>query len=254
MDNHVVMPDLARAAGREAAPAVRVDGLTVVRGGLKAVDDVSFVVERGELVGLIGPSGCGKSTLMRSLVGTQVVASGRVELFGLPAGSPGLRSRVGYVTQAPSVYRDLTVEENLDYFAVVLGAPASDVGRVLTEVGLDGHAGTLVGRLSGGEQTRVSLGTALLGSPQLLVLDEPTVGLDPLLRGELWELFDDLARAGTALVVSSHVMDEAERCHRLLLMRQGHVLADDAPGALLERTGTGTVESAFIALITDVGR
>jgi ABC-2 type transport system ATP-binding protein len=232
-----------------AAPAVGVEHLTVVRGRTCAVEDVSFEVEAGTLVGLLGPSGCGKTTLMRSLVGTQVVSSGTVMLLGEPAGSPGLRDRVGYLTQLPSVYGDLTVRENLSYFATILSASSEAVERVLADVDLRRHAGSIVGRLSGGERARVSLATALLGSPSLLVLDEPTVGLDPLLRRSLWSLFHQLAAAGTTLLVSSHVMDEAERCQRLLLMRDGRIVADSTPQGLLSSTGTEDFESAFVALI-----
>ena len=233
----------------QASRAVCVEHLTVVRGRTRAVDDVSFALAVGTLVGLLGPSGCGKTTLMRSLVGTQVVSSGTVSLLGEPAGSPRLRDRVGYVTQAPSVYGDLTVRENLSYFATVLGASSEDVERALADVDLREHAGAMVGRLSGGERARVSLATALLGSPSLLVLDEPTVGLDPLLRRSLWELFRRLAATGTTLLVSSHVVDEAERCERLLLMRDGRILADDTPNGLLSSTATEDFESAFVALI-----
>ncbi|HUO47766.1 MAG TPA: ABC transporter ATP-binding protein [Acidimicrobiales bacterium] len=232
-----------------AAPALRVEHLTVVRGKRRALDDVSFELAPGQLVGLLGPSGSGKTTLMRSLVGTQVVMSGTVELLGVPAGSPALRDQVGYVTQAPSVYVDLTVWENLSYFATMLGAGDGDVERVIGEVDLGDNARSLVGRLSGGEKARVSLATALLGSPRLLVLDEPTVGLDPLLRRSLWSLFGRLAAGGTTLLVSSHVMDEAARCQRLLLMREGRILADETPEGLLARTGTSDFESAFVALI-----
>lgn len=239
----------SRAPVVAAAPAVCVEHLTVVRGGTRAVDDVSFELHAGTLAGLLGPSGCGKTTLMRSLVGTQVVSSGTVSLLGEPAGSAGLRDRVGYVTQAPSVYGDLTVRENLSYFATVLGASSDAVERVLGDVDLGHHAGSMVGRLSGGERARVSLATALLGSPSLLVLDEPTAGLDPLLRRSLWSLFRRLAAAGTTLLVSSHVTDEAERCQRLLLMRDGRILADDTPEGLLSSTATEDFESAFVALI-----
>jgi ABC-2 type transport system ATP-binding protein len=232
-----------------AAPAVCVEHLTVVRGRTRAVDDVSFELDSGTLVGLLGPSGCGKTTLMRSLVGTQVVSSGIITLLGETAGSPGLRDRVGYVAQVPSVYGDLTVRENLSYFATILGAPSDAVERVLADVDLDHHAGSIVERLSGGERARVSLATALLGSPSLLVLDEPTVGLDPLLRRSLWSLFHRLAASGTTLLVSSHVMDEAERCERLLLMRDGRILADTSPEGLLSSTVTEDFESAFVALI-----
>lgn len=210
--------------------------------------DVSASIRAGQVTGLLGPSGCGKTTLMRSIVGVQRIAGGSVEVLGEPAGSPGLRHRVGYVTQAPSVYADLTVEENLDFFAAVVGASAAKA-RVLSIVGLGGAEDRVVGRLSGGQRSRVSLAVALLGQPDLLVLDEPTVGLDPVLRRQLWATFSDLAAAGTTIIVSSHVMDEAQRCDRLLLMREGALIADDSPEALLQSTGAADVESAFLSLI-----
>jgi ABC-2 type transport system ATP-binding protein len=186
---------------------------------------------------------------MRAIVGVQIVAGGTVHVLGERAGSAGLRSRVAYVTQAPSVYADLTVHENLRYFAAVLGAPASDIPRVLGEVGLGDRADALTGQLSGGQKTRVSLATALLREPELLVLDEPTVGLDPVLRRDLWALFHRLVASGRTLLVSSHVMDEASRCERLLLLRDGRLLADETPGDLLARTGQLDIESAFLSLI-----
>ncbi len=230
-------------------PAITVAGLTVVRGGRTVLDDVSFSVARGTVTGLLGPSGCGKSTLMRSIVGVQVLAGGTVDVLGEPAGSKALRRSVGYVTQAPSVYADLPVRENLRYFAAVLDAPSSDVDRVVDDVGLTTHIDAITGRLSGGQEARVSLAAALLGTPELLVLDEPTVGLDPVLRRDLWTLFARLADHGTTLLVSSHVMDEATRCERLLLMRDGRILADDSPDALLARTGAPDVEAAFLDLV-----
>ncbi|MGH8969773.1 MAG: ABC transporter ATP-binding protein [Actinomycetes bacterium] len=233
--------------------AIVVRDLQVVRGGRTVLDRVSFAVPRGTLTGLLGPSGCGKSTLMRSIVGVQQIHSGSIDVLGQPAGSAPLRSLVGYVTQAPSVYGDLSVTENLRYFAAVLGAPRSDVDRVIGEVGLADHADSVAGRLSGGQIARVSLATALLGAPEVLVLDEPTVGLDPVLRRDLWELFHGLADAGTTLLISSHVMDEAQRCQRLLLMRDGGILADDTPQALLERTGRPDVDSAFLTLVEQHG-
>jgi ABC-2 type transport system ATP-binding protein len=232
-----------------APPAVDVAGLRVVRGGRVVVDGISFTVPAGAITGLLGPSGCGKTTVMRSIVGVQIVAGGSVDVLGEPAGAPGLRARVAYVTQAPSVYGDLTVRDNLRYFARILGSPLADVDRVLAEVDMERHARALVSRLSGGERSRVSLGTALLGAPELLVLDEPTVGVDPVLRRDLWALFHDLAARGAGLLVSSHVMDEAARCDRLLLMRDGGLLAEETPDQLLVRTGTSTVEDAFLALI-----
>jgi ABC-2 type transport system ATP-binding protein len=229
--------------------AIEVAGLRVVRSRRTVIDDLSFSVPTGTVTGLLGPSGCGKSTLLRAIVGVQIVAGGTVTVLGHPAGSKPLRSRVGYVTQAPSVYADLTVAENLRYFATVLAAPPGDVDRVVTQVGLDGYADHLTGALSGGQGARVSLAAALLGTPELLVLDEPTVGLDPVLRRDLWNMFAELARGGVTLLVSSHVMDEASRCERLLLMRDGRLLADETPAALLERTGAADVEAAFLSLV-----
>jgi ABC-2 type transport system ATP-binding protein len=234
-------------------PAVRVEGLRVVRGSRTVLPDLSVAVPRGQVVGLLGPSGCGKSTLLRSVVGVQKVAGGTVTVLGRPAGAKQLRTRIGYVTQAPSVYADLTVTENLAYFAAVLGVPrsgrAAEVERVLELVALADHADARVDRLSGGQFSRVSLGAALLGTPELLVLDEPTVGLDPVLRRDLWALFRRLATGGVTLLVSSHVMDEAVRCDRLLLMREGRLLADDTLDGVLAATGAPDVEQAFLTLV-----
>ncbi|MBJ7002641.1 ABC transporter ATP-binding protein [Streptomyces sp. CRPSP2-6A1] len=237
--------------------AIHADHLTVVRGPRPVLHDLSFTVPPGRITGLLGPSGCGKSTLMRAVAGTQAKVTGTLDVLGRPAGHPALRTRVGYVTQAPSVYADLTVRQNLAYFAAVLdpGRAAADrrranITRAITDVDLTTHADALAGSLSGGQRSRVSLAVALLGTPELLVLDEPTVGLDPVLRRDLWQLFHDLAATrGTSLLVSSHVMDEAERCDRLLLMREGTLLADDTPEALRTRTGTETVEAAFLHLV-----
>jgi ABC-2 type transport system ATP-binding protein len=229
--------------------AIEIEHLQVVRGDIVAVDDVSLTVEAGTVTGLLGPSGSGKTTLMRAIVGVQVVAGGRVTVLGDPAGSPPLRARVGYVTQAPSVYLDLTIRENLVYFARVLDAPPEQIDRALDVVGLRGLERRIVRTLSGGELSRASLATALLGEPELLVLDEPTVGLDPVLRRDLWQTFRDLAASGTTLLVSSHVMDEADRCDRLLLLRNGQLLADDTPASLRERTGFERLDDAFLSLV-----
>jgi ABC-2 type transport system ATP-binding protein len=232
-----------------APAAVDIRDLRVVRGGVEVLPGLSCAVGPGSVTGLLGPSGCGKTTLMRAIVGVQRIAGGSVTVLGRPAGSAPLRGRVGYRAQAPSVYADLTVRENLDYFAAVLRTPRTDVDRVITEVDLAGQADRLVGRLSGGQLARVSLASALLGAPEVLVLDEPTVGLDPVLRRDLWALFHRLAANGTTIFVSSHVMDEATRCHRLFLMREGRFLADDTPDGLLRRTGTDDIETAFLRLI-----
>lgn len=227
---------------------VRVDGLVVRRGGRDVLPGLDLRVGAG-VTGLLGPSGCGKSTLLRALVGVQRTHGGAVTVLDHPAGAAPIRARVGYVTQAASVYDDLTVSENLRFFAQVLDVPADRVDRVLAEVDLSDRAGDVVGRLSGGQRSRVSLAVALLRRPELLVLDEPTVGLDPVLREDLWRLFHELADDGAAVLVSSHVMDEAERCDRLLLMRDGAILADGTPAAVKESAGAATVEEAFLALV-----
>jgi ABC-2 type transport system ATP-binding protein len=230
---------------------VEVRDLVVDRGGRRVLDGLGLTIEKGSVTGLLGPSGCGKSTLMRSLVGVQVLASGTVTIDGLEAGSKPLRSRIGYVTQAASVYDDLTVRENLTFFARVLGATGEAVDAAIDTVDLASHADQVVGRLSGGQRSRASLAVALLNNPDLLVLDEPTVGLDPVLRRDLWALFHRLADAGAAVFVSSHVMDEADRCDRLLLMREGRIIADDTPQHIQEKTGTDDIESAFLALVDE---
>lgn len=232
-------------------PALNIQGLHVTRGGNHVIRGVDMRVEPGELVGLLGPSGSGKTTVMRAVVGVQQHVTGTIEVLGLPAGHPRLRDRVGYVTQSPSVYNDLTIEENLRYFARLLGARNGDVGQALEDVDLARIAERRVGVLSGGERSRVSLAVALLGRPELLVLDEPTVGLDPVLRRDLWTLFHRLTQRGIAMLVSSHVMDEAQRCDRLVLMRDGVVLADDALQPLLARTGAEDVEGAFLRLVDE---
>ncbi|APE34271.1 multidrug ABC transporter ATP-binding protein [Nocardia mangyaensis] len=232
-------------------PAVEVADLTVRRGKRRVLHDLTLAIPRGSITGLLGPSGCGKTTLMRSIVGTQVVESGTVTVLGDVAGSAGLRHRVGYVTQAPSIYADITVRDNVAYHAALYGRARDDIASAIAAVGLTDHAGQLGDQLSGGQKTRASLACALVGRPEVLVLDEPTVGLDPVLRVELWRQFHELAAAGTTLLVSSHVMDEAEHCDRLLLMREGALLAQLSPAELRERTGEQNLETAFLSLITD---
>lgn len=229
--------------------AVEIEGLRVVRGGRTVLPGLSVGVPAGQVVGLLGPSGSGKSTLIRAVVGVQVVAAGTVRVLGEPAGSPALRHRIGYVTQSPSVYDDLTVRANVRYFASIVGASERSVDEAIAAVDLDSHAQSRVGRLSGGQRSRASLACALVGEPELLVLDEPTVGLDPVLRRDLWNLFHRLAAQGRSLLVSSHVMDEAARCDRLLLLREGELLADATLPELLARTGADDAEGAFLALI-----
>jgi ABC-2 type transport system ATP-binding protein len=230
-------------------PAVEVAGLRVVRGGREALEGVTLDISCGSVTGLLGPSGSGKSTLMRAIVGTQIVRAGSVSVLGLPAGCPALRRRVAYTTQEPAVYADLTVRENVEYFGRLVGASRRDVDDVIEEVGLEGEAARVVTRLSGGQRSRVSLATALVGRPELLVLDEPTVGLDPALRRDLWQSFARLAEAGATLLVSSHVMDEAERCDELLLLRDGRLLARGTADEIRRRTGARNLDEAFLRLV-----
>jgi ABC-2 type transport system ATP-binding protein len=228
--------------------AIEIRDLHVRRGGRPILPGISLGIRSGVVTGLLGPSGSGKTTLMRAIVGVQIVERGTVTVLGLPAGVPELRRRVGYVTQAPSVYGDLSVRENLRYFARVVGARRGRIEEAIATVGLDAHADQIVRTLSGGETSRASLAAALLGDPELLVLDEPTVGLDPVLRAELWGTFHTLAQAGVTLLVSTHVMDEADRCDELVLVREGRIVAAGPPDALREQTGTQDLEHAFLAL------
>ncbi|MDQ2852138.1 MAG: ABC transporter ATP-binding protein [Allobranchiibius sp.] len=229
--------------------AVRSEDLCVTRDGTAVLRHLDITVDPGSITGLLGPSGCGKTTLMRAIVGTQRITSGTLTVLGRPAGHPSLRAQIGYASQQASVYDDLTVAQNIRYFAQVVRAPAADVDRVMEEVDLTALGAHLTGRLSGGQRSRVSLAVAMLGRPQLLVLDEPTVGLDPVLREDLWSLFRRLVEHGLALLVSSHVMEEAERCDDLLLMRDGIVLTHDSPRKLMQRTATHSMDAAFLALV-----
>jgi ABC-2 type transport system ATP-binding protein len=231
--------------------AISIRGLHVVRGGRDVLPGLDLDIEPGSVTGLLGPSGSGKTTLIRSIVGVQIVEGGNLTVLGRPAGAAELRRHVGYVTQAPAVYTDLTVRENLTYFARIVSVGRPRVEEVLERVGLADHAGQPGGSLSGGEIARVSLATALLHEPEVLLLDEPTVGLDPLLRRDLWDFFHELAAGGSTLLVSSHVMDEAARCDRLVLLREGRILAVESPDELLARTGTDELDDAFLRLIEE---
>jgi ABC-2 type transport system ATP-binding protein len=231
--------------------AIEVEHLVVARGKRRVLHDLSCAIPRGSVTGLLGPSGSGKTTLMRAIVGVQKIVSGTVTVLGHPAGTKPLRDKVGYLTQAPSVYSDLTVQENARYFASLYGEGAANADRAITDVGLADAKHQLVGNLSGGQRARASLACAILGHPELLVLDEPTVGQDPVLRNELWQRFHDFAKDGTTLLVSSHVMDEASRCDRLLFIRDGELIADDTPSNVRQRTETDDLEQAFLQLIEE---
>jgi len=236
-------------SGPRTAPAVAVEHLRVVRGKRPVLHDLSLRIAPGTITGLLGPSGCGKTTLIRCIVGTQIVTGGHVDVLGSPAGSAALRHRVGYMPQAATIYDDLRVLDNIRYFAALAGVDARSADEAIDAVDLRDHRGDYCANLSGGQRARVSLACALVGRPDLLVLDEPTIGLDPVLRAELWQQFGSLARRGTTLLVSSHVMDEADHCGDLLLMRQGDLLAHTTPRRLREETGCRAMEEAFLSVI-----
>jgi ABC-2 type transport system ATP-binding protein len=229
--------------------AIAIDDLVVIRGKRRVLHGLSCTVPRGSVTGLLGPSGSGKTTLMRCVVGVQKIKSGTVTVLGRPAGSPPLRRQVGYLTQDPSVYADLTVHENARYFASLYGISPKDADQSIIDVGLGDAAHQLVRTLSGGQHARASLACAMLSRPELLVLDEPTVGQDPVLRNDLWQQFHALAATGVTLLVSSHVMDEAGRCEQLILIRDGSIVAHDTPAAVRASTGTDDLEEAFLRLV-----
>jgi ABC-2 type transport system ATP-binding protein len=239
---------VTRPAALGAATAVRVRDLRVRRGGRLVLDGISLTMARGAITGLLGPSGCGKSTLIRAIMGIQIIESGEVSVLGQPAGFGALRGRVGYVTQRPALYDDLTVRQNLEYFAHLSRAPRARIDEVLDLVDLARASSQRTCNLSGGQRARVSLASALLADPEVLVLDEPTVGLDPVLRQDLWEAFRSIADDGTAILVSSHVMDEAARCDDLILLRDGALLSSGPPESLRARTGEQDLEVAFLQL------
>lgn len=230
-------------------PAMQVTALTVTRGGRRILEQLTCTLRAGSIVGLIGPSGSGKSTFMRAIVGVQRITEGTLTIFGHAAGSRVLRGVVGYVSQSPAIYDDLTIEQNLHYFATLSRVKRETVAPLLERLQLTPYRRQLAANLSGGQRARVSLGVALLGNPDVLILDEPTVGLDPILREELWGLFATLAQEGKTLLISSHVMDEAERCEELLLLHDGKLLFEGAKQALLSQTARPTVEAAFMTII-----
>ena len=235
-------------SGAEPA-AVDVDRLCVRRGNSEVLHGLSLQIGAGRVTGLLGPSGSGKTTLLRAIAGVQQTASGAVRVLGETAGAPAVRGRVGYMTETRGLYDDLTARENVRYFARVFNAPASRVDETLDTVRLTDLADRVVHTLSNGEQARTALATTLVAEAPVLLLDEPTVGLDPLLRRDLWATFRTLADQGTVLLVSSHVMDEARYCDELLLLREGELLATGRPDELLRRTHTDDLADAFVRLI-----
>jgi ABC-2 type transport system ATP-binding protein len=227
--------------------AVEATGIRKSFGPLQALDGVSLRIRRGVVYGLLGPNGSGKTTLIRCLVGLVRPDAGAVRILGRTPSDLGVLARVGYMTQAAALYPDLSVQENIRFFASLYGRP-EHVDEALRAVDLADRKRTVVSRLSGGMRTRLSLACAIVHRPELLLLDEPTVGVDPQLRMQLWERFAEMAAGGTTIVVSSHVMDEAERCERLGLIRAGRLLAEGSAEDLRRRAGVTRLEDAFLKL------
>lgn len=223
-------------------------------GRVRAVHELDLAVRQGEIYGLLGPNGSGKTTLMRILVGLAKRDGGEVRVLGRRVPDPSLLSSIGYMTQAEALYGDLTARENVRFFAALNGADSGGaVDQALALVDLLDRAGDLVRTLSGGLRRRVSLACALVHEPQLLILDEPTVGVDPQLRVSFWEHFRALRDRGVTLLISSHVMDEAERCDRLGFMRSGQLIAEGSPAELRSRGGVEDLEQAFLRLAEGAG-
>jgi ABC-2 type transport system ATP-binding protein len=227
--------------------AVDVDNVVKSFGTMRALDGVTLRVRAGEIYGLLGPNGAGKTTLIRAIVGLVAPDSGTVTVLGSRIPNLDILGSVGYMTQAAALYPDISVEENLRFFAAISGADAN-VDEVLKIVELDQRRNSVVATLSGGMRQRCSLACALVHRPRLLLLDEPTVGVDPQLRVQFWEHFREMAAAGTTIVVSSHVMDEAERCQRLGLIRFGKLLGEGTPNEVRAAAGTNNLEEAFLKL------
>jgi ABC-2 type transport system ATP-binding protein len=231
---------------------VEVEDLTKDFGPLRALDRLTLRIPRGTIYGLVGPNGSGKSTLIKILTGLLRPNGGQAKLFGQPAGSQAIRLRIGYMPQMEGLYLDLTVDENTQFFASLYGQKGSArtkrISEVLDLVELSDRRGSKAEHLSGGLRQRLSLACALLHRPELLLLDEPTVGVDPELRQSFWQAFLEMANSGVTLILSTHYMEEASRCQRLAMLRAGRLLVEESPAQILETTGERSLEQAFLKL------
>jgi len=221
-------------------------------GSVRAVDGLNLSVKGGEIYGLLGPNGSGKTTLIRLILGLLKPSSGDISVLGQTMPDKSILSQVGYMTQSSALYDDLSVWENVAFFSEICGSMSrKQVDESVTLVGLQDKKDALIRTLSGGMKQRTSLACALAHQPKLLLLDEPTVGIDPQLRATFWTYFRQLASKGVTLIISSHVMDEAERCNRLGFLRQGKLLAEGSADALREKAETTTLEEAFLHFVKD---
>jgi ABC-2 type transport system ATP-binding protein len=235
--------------------AIVVNNLTFRYGGLKVIDDMSMEIEAGTSYGLLGPNGAGKTTLIRLMVGLLKPAAGSIKCLGKTP-SPANARLTGYMPQLPALYTELSVEQNIDFFASIYGLKdkkerSKRVEEVIKIIDLWPKRRTQAMKLSGGMKQRVSLGCAIVHRPQLIFLDEPTVGLDPELRVHFWEYFESLTRDGATLVISSHTFDDAAHCQKLAFLRLGRVVAEGTPSELRATTGDkeASLEDAFLYFI-----
>jgi ABC-2 type transport system ATP-binding protein len=231
-------------------PAIRVRGLSRAFGHQTVLSDITLDIQSSEIFGLLGPSGSGKTTLVKMIAGIDEGTSGEVVMLGTKLPNLSMMERIGYMAQSDALYEELTAKENLDFFAALFGLKGAikktRTAYVMELVGLGEHMNGIVASYSGGMKRRLSLAIALLHDPRILILDEPTVGIDPLLRKSIWSELEKLSRQGTTILITTHVMDEAEKCHRLGLIREGRLIAVGSPEALKQETGSFTIEEAFL--------
>ncbi|EFM12884.1 ABC transporter related protein [Paenibacillus curdlanolyticus YK9] len=232
--------------------AVALKNVTRAFGHRTVLDRASLTIHRGELFGLLGPSGSGKTTLIKIMAGIDRADAGEVHMLGVPMPKLEMLHRFGYMAQSDALYMELTGRQNMAFFGKLYGLRRSALNRRIEEtaalVDLAEHLGNPVAAYSGGMKRRLSLAIALLHEPEILVLDEPTVGIDPVLRQSIWQELHVLSRNGTTIIVTTHVMDEAEQCDRLGLIREGRFIATDTPAGILQHTGAASIEEAFITL------
>lgn len=229
---------------------ISVKGVSKLYGGKTVLNNISLDIPRSEIFGLLGPSGAGKTTLVKMIAGIEQAQAGEIELLGTRMPKLEMMQQIGYMAQSDALYADLNAQENLEFFASLYGligtARRRRIAEVLSLVNLTDDRHKTIGQFSGGMKRRLSLAVSLLHSPQVLILDEPTVGIDPVLRQSIWRELDALSRQGTTILVTTHVMDEAYKCHRLGMIRDGQLIAAGTPAGLMEETGSESIEEAFL--------